>query len=255
LNILHVITLYNRLKDNPDLDVVPRAVIFGGKAAPGYFLAKLIIKLINSVAETMNNDPEVNEKLKVIFLPNYCVSQAEKVIPAADLSEQISTAGTEASGTGNMKFALNGALIIGTLDGANIEIMEEVGRENIFIFGLDAETVEKLREEGYNPGDYYRKDPELKKALDMIRFGNFTPDEPDLFKPIWDKLIMDGDKYLVLADYRQFINAQEQVGRVYRNPKEWTRRSILNTANMGKFSSDRSVLEYARKIWDVKPLE
>jgi starch phosphorylase len=255
LNILHVITLYNRLKNNPDLDVVPRVVIFGGKAAPGYFLAKLIIKLINSVAETVNNDPKVNEKLKVIFLPNYCVSQAEKVIPAADLSEQISTAGTEASGTGNMKFALNGALIIGTLDGANIEIMEEVGRENIFIFGLEAEAVEKLREEGYNPGDYYRKDPELKKALDMIRSGSFTPDEPDLFKPIWDKLIMNGDKYLVLADYRQFIKAQEQVGRVYRNPKEWTRRSILNTANMGKFSSDRSVLEYARKIWDVKPLE
>lgn len=255
LNVLHVITLYNRLKDKPDLDVVPRAVIFGGKAAPGYFLAKLIIKLINSVAETVNNDPVVNEKLKVIFLPNYCVSQAEKVIPAADLSEQISTAGTEASGTGNMKFALNGALIIGTLDGANIEIMEEVGRQNIFIFGLEAEAVEKLREEGYNPGDYYRKDPELKKALDMIRSGSFTPDEPDLFKPIWDKLIMHGDKYLVLADYRQFIKAQEQVGRVYRNPKEWTRRSILNTANMGKFSSDRSVLEYARKIWDVKPLE
>jgi len=255
LNILHVITLYNRLKDNPDMDVVPRAVIFGGKAAPGYFLAKLIIKLINSVAETVNNDPVVNEKLKVIFLPNYCVSQAEKVIPAADLSEQISTAGTEASGTGNMKFALNGALIIGTLDGANIEIMEEVGRENIFIFGLESEAVEKLREEGYNPGDYYRKDPELKKALDMIRSGSFTPDEPDLFKPIWDKLIVNGDKYLVLADYRQFIKSQEQVGRVYRNPKEWTRRSILNTANMGKFSSDRSVLEYARKIWDVKPLD
>jgi starch phosphorylase len=262
LNVLHVITLYNRLKDTPDIGAVPRAVIFGGKAAPGYFLAKLIIKLITSVAEVVNNDPVVNEKLKVIFLPNYCVSQAEKVIPAADLSEQISTAGMEASGTGNMKFALNGALTIGTLDGANIEIMEEVGRrknevgrENIFIFGLEAEKVEKLRKGGYDPGEYYRKDPELKKALDMIRSGNFTPNEPDLFKPIWDELIMRGDKYLVLADYRQFITAQEEVNRIYQNPKEWTRRSILNTANMGKFSSDRSVLEYARKIWNVKPLD
>ena len=255
LSVLHVITLYNRLKDNPKLDVVPRTVIFGGKAAPGYFLAKLIIKLINSVADMVNDDPVVNEKLKVIFLPNYNVSQAEKVIPAADLSEQISTAGMEASGTGNMKFALNGTLIIGTLDGANIEIMEEVGRENIFIFGLEAEEVEKLRKGGYNPAGYYRKDPELKRALDMIRSGSFVPDEPNLFKPIWDELMNLGDRYLVLADYREFIKAQEEVSRIYHNPEEWTRRSILNTANMGKFSSDRSVLEYARKIWDIKPLD
>ena len=255
LNVLHVITLYNRIKENPASKIVPRTIIFGGKAAPSYFQAKLIIKLITSVAETINNDPEIGSLLKVVFLPNYSVSQAEKIIPGTDLSEQISTAGMEASGTGNMKFALNGALTIGTLDGANIEIMEEVGSENIFIFGLDTKEVERLRAEGYNPHKYYRNDPELKKTLDMIETGYFTPNNPDLFKPILDSLLNRGDYYLVLADYHQFVLAQEEVSLVYSDQKEWTRRSILNTANMGKFSSDRAVLEYAEKIWGIKPPE
>ena len=252
LNILHVITLYNRLKEKPKSKVVPRTIIFSGKASPGYFLAKLIIKLINSVAEIVNNDPYVNKKLKVIFLPNYCVSKAEKIVPATDLSEQISTAGTEASGTGNMKFALNGALIIGTLDGANIEIMEEVGEENIFIFGLKQEEVEKLRSGGYNPYNYYLNDQELKKILDMISYGYFSPEQSRLFWPIREALLDKGDKYFVLADYRQYVQKQEEASSVYSDAMEWDRRTILNTANMGKFSSDRAVLEYARKIWGLR---
>ncbi|MBU4209231.1 MAG: glycogen/starch/alpha-glucan phosphorylase, partial [Proteobacteria bacterium] len=252
LNILHVITLYNRLKEKPKSKVVPRTIIFSGKSSPGYFLAKLIIKLINSVAEIVNNDPYVNKKLKVIFLPNYCVSKAEKIVPATDLSEQISTAGTEASGTGNMKFALNGALIIGTLDGANIEIMEEVGEENIFIFGLKQEEVEKLRSGGYNPYNYYLNDQELKKILDMISYGYFSPEQSRLFWPIREALLDKGDKYFVLADYRQYVQKQEEASSVYRDAMEWNRRTILNTANMGKFSSDRAILEYARKVWGLR---
>ncbi|MBU4012445.1 MAG: glycogen/starch/alpha-glucan phosphorylase [Proteobacteria bacterium] len=252
LNILHVITLYNRLKEKPKSKVVPRTIIFSGKSSPGYFLAKLIIKLINSVAEIVNNDPYVNKKLKVIFLPNYCVSKAEKIVPATDLSEQISTAGTEASGTGNMKFALNGALIIGTLDGANMEIMEEVGEENIFIFGLKQEEVEKLRSGGYNPYNYYLNDQELKKILDMISYGYFSPEQPRLFWPIREALLDKGDKYFVLADYRQYVQKQEEASSVYRDVTEWNRRTILNTANMGKFSSDRAILEYARKVWGLR---
>ena len=252
LNILNVITLYNRLKKDPAMAVVPRTVIFGGKAAPAYVQAKLIIKLVNSVADTVNNDPDVGDKLKVIFMPNYCVSAAEKVIPAADLSEQISTAGLEASGTGNMKFALNGALTIGTLDGANIEIMEEVGEDNIFIFGLTAKEVEKKKTQGYNPWDYYNSDEELKTALDMVRLNHFIPDQPNLFLPIWDALMSHGDNYLVLADYRAFIEAQEKASALYRDHERWTRSSVLNTANMGKFSSDRSVREYARNIWNIE---
>lgn len=252
LNILHVITLYNRLKEKPESKVVPRTIIFSGKSSPGYFLAKLIIKLINSVAEIVNNDPYVNKKLKVIFLPNYCVSKAEKIVPATDLSEQISTAGTEASGTGNMKFALNGALIIGTLDGANIEIMEEVGEENIFIFGLKQEEVEKLRSGGYNPYNYYLNDQELKKILDMISYGYFSPEQSRLFWPIREALLDKGDKYFVLADYRQYVQKQEEASSVYRDAMEWNRRTILNTANMGKFSSDRAILEYARKVWGLR---
>jgi starch phosphorylase len=252
LNVLHVITLYNSIKENPRAKFVPRTVIFGGKAAPGYFMAKLTIKLINSVAEKVNNSPYVKEKLKVVFLPNYCVSQAEKVIPAADLSEQISMAGMEASGTGNMKFALNGALTIGTLDGANVEIMEEVGEANIFIFGLREVEVEALKAGGYNPYDYYNKDPELKKAVDMIGSGYFSPGKPDLFLPIKRTLLDYGDRYLLLADYRMYINFQEEASKVYLDREEWTRRSILNTANMGKFSSDRAVMEYAKNIWNIK---
>jgi len=254
LNVLHVVTLYNRIKQDPKNSGVPRTVLFAGKAAPAYTQAKLIIKLITAVADTINRDPEVGNLLKVVFLPNYCVSQAEKVIPAADLSEQISTAGMEASGTGNMKLALNGALTIGTLDGANVEILEEVGKENIFIFGLKADEVTQLRTGGYHPREFYVNHPELKKALDMIATGYFSPEDRGLFAPIVRALLDQGDYYLVLADYPHYIKAQEETGRVFNDPEEWTRRSILNTAQMGKFSSDRAVLEYARDIWQVSPL-
>ncbi len=255
LNLLHVVTLYNRIKEDPDAVVVPRTVIFGGKAAPGYWMAKLIIKLINSMAETINADLDAADKLKVIFLANYCVSLAEKIIPASDLSEQISTAGTEASGTGNMKSALNGGLLIGTYDGANIEIMKEVGEENSFFFGLTAEQIETLKNQGYNPEAYYAKNPELKKALDMIASGYFSPGEPGLFKDIVASLLHGGDPYMVLADYQAYIECQDAASRVYLDRDEWTRRSILCTANMGKFSSDRAILEYANDIWNVKPLD
>lgn len=254
LNILHVITRYHRIKDHPDGDFVARTVMIGGKAAPAYFQAKLIIKLFNAVAEVINNDPDVRGRLRLLFLPNYCISQAEKVIPAADLSEQISTAGMEASGTGNMKFALNGALTIGTLDGANVEIREEVGPENFFLFGLTAEEVEQLRRGGYDPTHYYESDPELKRAVDQIASGRFSPGEPTLFAPIVDNLLRRGDYFLLLADYRSYVDTQDQVDALFRNPDEWTRKTILNTANMGKFSSDRAVMEYAREIWDVQPL-
>jgi len=254
LNILHVITRYNRIKDNPDGKYTARTVLMGGKAAPAYYQAKLIIRLFNAVAEAINNDPDVRGRLRLLFLPNYCISQAEKVIPAADLSEQISTAGMEASGTGNMKFALNGALTIGTLDGANVEIMEEVGPENFFLFGLKADEVEQLRRTGYNPYPFYENDPELKRVIDQIASGRFSPGEPHLFAPIVDALLHHGDYFLLLADYRSYIETQERVDALFGDRDEWTRKTILNTANMGKFSSDRAVLEYAREIWGVEPL-
>ncbi len=254
LNILHVVTLYNRIRANPDADYVPRTVIFGGKAAPGYFIAKLTIKLINDVAEVVNNDPVVGKRLKVVFVPNYDVSNAENMIPAADLSEQISTAGTEASGTGNMKLALNGALTIGTLDGANIEIGEEVGADNIFIFGLTAAEVAKLKVEGYRPRDYYNGNPELRSVLDMIGSGYFSPDEPERFKPILEVLLDKGDYYLLLADYAAYIACQGKVELAYRDQEQWVRKAILNVANMGKFSSDRTIKQYAEQIWDAKPV-
>ena len=253
LNVLHVITLYNRIKADPSGDFTPRTVFFGGKAAPGYRMAKLIIRLINGVADVVNNDREMDGRLQVIFLPNYCVSQAERIIPATELSEQISTAGYEASGTGNMKFALNGALTIGTLDGANVEMLEEIGKDNMFIFGHSADEIVALRQGGYNPWDYYENDPELQMALQMISQNTFSPGTPGLFAPITDALLHGGDKFCVLADYRAYLACQESVGRLYRDQDEWTRRSILNTANMGKFSSDRSVVEYARNIWGVTP--
>jgi starch phosphorylase len=253
LNLLHVVTLYNRIRHNPDTDFVPRTVIFGGKAAPGYALAKLIIKLINDVADIVNNAPQVGGRLKVVFVPNYDVSTAEDMIPAADLSEQISTAGTEASGTGNMKLALNGALTIGTLDGANIEIGEEVGDENIFIFGLTAEEVARTKANGYNPWDYYHANSELRAALDMIGTGFFSPDEPDRFKPVVEALLQHGDRYLLLADYASYINCQENVDAAYRDQEQWVRSAILNVANMGKFSSDRTISQYAGQIWHVTP--
>jgi starch phosphorylase len=254
LNILHVITRYNRIKESPNDQFTPRTVMLGGKAAPGYFLAKLIVKLFNSVAEVVNNDPDVRGRLRLLFLPNYCISQAEKTIPAADLSEQISTAGMEASGTGNMKFAINGALSIGTLDGANVEILEEVGPENFFLFGLKAEEVEHLRLTGYNPVSFYESDPELRRVIDQIASGAFSPGESGLFTPIVDALLRQGDYFLVLADYRSYVDTQGKVDRLFVDKDEWTRKAILNTANMGKFSSDRAVLEYAREIWGVQPL-
>ncbi|HBZ56800.1 MAG TPA: glycogen phosphorylase, partial [Syntrophobacteraceae bacterium] len=252
--ILHVITRYNRIKENPEGRYAPRTVMIGGKAAPGYYRAKLIIKLFNCVADVINNDPDVRGWLRLLFLPNYCISQAEKVVPAADLSEQISTAGMEASGTGNMKFALNGALTIGTLDGANVEIREEVGEDNFFLFGLKAETVDHLRRTGYDPYRFYESDPELKQVIDQIASGRFSPGEPYLFTPIVDALLREGDYFMVLADYRSYVDTQDRVDALFDNPEEWTRKTILNTANMGKFSSDRAVMEYADEIWNVQPL-
>jgi starch phosphorylase len=255
LKVLHIITLYNRIKENPDRDFVPRTFIISGKAAPSYHIAKLTISLINAVADKINNDPAIRDLIKVVFLANYSVTMAERIIPAADLSEQISTAGTEASGTGNMKFAVNGALTIGTLDGANIEIMEEIGEENFFLFGLKAEEVSELKAQGYNPREIYNRVPELKQALDMILQGEFTPETPDLFKPLVDSLLNQGDNYLVLADYESYAQCQEEVEIVYRDQDEWTRRSILSTAGMGKFSSDRSIAEYAQDIWNASPVK
>ncbi|HCT52099.1 MAG TPA: glycogen phosphorylase, partial [Balneola sp.] len=252
---LHVATLYNRLKENPDLDIVPRTVIFGGKAAPGYAMAKLHIKLINSIGEKVNNDPEVSDKLKCIFLENYRVTLAEMMIPAADLSEQISTAGMEASGTGNMKFALNGALTIGTLDGANVEIKEEVGDDNIFIFGLTVEEVDELRQQGYNPWDYYNANAELKKVIDQIRTGFFCEEDPTLFQPIVDALLHKGDYFMVMADYETYVKKQEEVEDLYKDQSEWNRKAILNVAKIGKFSSDRTILDYADEIWQTKPVK
>jgi starch phosphorylase len=254
LNVLHVITLYKRICDAPDAHVVPRTVIISGKAAPAYFVAKLIIKLINDVAAIVNHDPRVKGRLKLLFVPNYGVSVAEKLIPAADLSEQISTAGTEASGTGNMKLALNGALTIGTMDGANIEIHNEVGADNIFIFGLTTDEVANLRTSGYRPFDYYHGNSELSHVIDMIGNGYFSPEEPTRFKAIVDNLLDHGDHYLLLADYASYIEAQNAVELAYQDQENWLRKAILNVANMGKFSSDRTILQYAQQIWHTKPV-
>lgn len=257
LNVLHVITLYNRIKDNPErakTTITPRTVLFAAKAAPGYFMAKLIIKLINTVADVVNHDSDVGDLLKVFFLKNYSVSLAQKIIPASDLSEQISTAGLEASGTGNMKFQLNGALTIGTMDGANIEIREEVGDDNIFIFGLLAEEAAALRPT-YNPWHYYDTNPELQKALNMLRDNFFNHEEPGIFQPLFDSLTYHGDKYFVLADYASYVEAQDRVAEVYKDKERWTRMSILNTARCGKFSSDRTIQQYADEIWKVKPVK
>jgi starch phosphorylase len=254
LNVLHVITLYKRICDDPQAYVVPRTVIISGKAAPAYYVAKLIIKLINDVSAIVNHDPRVQGRLKLLFVPNYGVSVAEKLIPAADLSEQISTAGTEASGTGNMKLALNGALTIGTMDGANIEIHNEVGADNIFIFGLSTGEVADLRASGYRSVDYYHANGELSQVLDMIANGYFSPEEPDRFKPIVDNLLTHGDHYLLLADYASYIRAQKEVELAYQDQEQWVRKAILNVANMGKFSSDRTIMQYAQQIWHTKPV-
>jgi glycogen phosphorylase len=254
LNALHIIHLYSQIKKNPNQDVVPRVLLFAGKAAPGYFKAKLIIKLINSIASVVNNDREVGDKLKVLFLENYSVSYSQKIIPAADLSEQTSTAGMEASGTGNMKFALNGALTIGTLDGATIEIKEEVGDENIFIFGLTADEVAAKKKNGYNPRQCYAQSPHLKNVLDMIAAGTFASTEPALFKPILESLLDFGDNYMVLADFDDYVRCQERVSETFKNKSTWTKMAILNVARMGKFSTDRTIQEYARDIWHVNPI-
>jgi glycogen phosphorylase len=254
LGLLHVIALYNRIKHDRHADVVPRTFIFGGKAAPGYFMAKLIIKLINSVGDVVNNDPEVGGRLRVVFLPNYNVKQARWIYPAANLSEQISTAGYEASGTSNMKFALNGALTIGTLVGANIEIRQAVGEENFFLFGLTTEEVRAKRSAGYHPWDYYSSNPELRETIDQISSGGFSRGDSNLFKPLVDSL-MKYDPYLVFADYEAYVKCQQQVSEAYKNRENWTRMSILNTARMGKFSSDRAIREYCEKIWNAKPVK
>ncbi|MCH8486793.1 MAG: glycogen/starch/alpha-glucan phosphorylase [Candidatus Cyclonatronum sp.] len=241
--------LYNRIKANPDAPFVPRTVIFAGKAAPGYAMAKMFIKLINSIADKINNDPDMAGKLQCFFLDNYSVTLAEQLIPAADLSEQISTAGMEASGTGNMKFALNGALTIGTLDGANVEILEEVGEENIVIFGLTVEEVEELRRSGYSSWEYYNADPELKKVIDQIRNGFFSPENPSLFHSITGSLLDSNDYFLVMADYPAYAEAQKKIDALYQNPEEWFKIALYNTARVGKFSSDRTIADYATDIW------
>jgi len=251
LNIFHVITLYNRLKKDPRIEMTPRTVIFGGKAAPGYFMAKLIIELINSVAGVVNRDPDVKDRLKVVFFPNFNVTHSQMIYPAADLSEQISTAGKEASGTGNMKFSMNGALTIGTLDGANVEIREEVGAENFFLFGLTTEEVLDLKRKGYNPNHYYETNPHLREVIDQMISGVFSGGDRDRFKPFVDSLRYH-DEYMVLADYQSYIDRQDEVSNAFRDQKRWTRMAILNAARMGKFSSDRSIREYCEKIWGVK---
>jgi starch phosphorylase len=253
LMVLHIIHLYNEVKAGRNRDMVPRTFIFGGKAAPGYFIAKLIIKLINSVADVVNADPDTRDLLKVVFLEDYRVSLAEKIFPASDLSEQISTAGKEASGTGNMKFSINGALTIGTLDGANIEIREEVGAENFFLFGLTADQVMARKAASYNPLEYIDKDPRLMAVMELFRTGYFCPEDPTLFNPLIDNLIFK-DEYMLMADFGEYVACQQKVSDLYRDYDKWTRMAILNVARMGKFSSDRTILEYNRDIWHASPV-
>lgn len=253
LNVLHIIALYNRIKKNPTVSIAPRTFIFGGKAAPGYYMAKLIIRLINGVAEVVNNDPDVNGRLKVVFFPDFNVKNAQPIYPAADLSEQISLAGKEASGTGNMKFSMNGALTIGTLDGANVEIREEVGADNFFLFGLTANEVMERKANGYNPQPYFHADGELNDVVNLISSGIFSRGDRSLFRPLADSLRYD-DHYLLAADFRSYLDAQSQVSAAYSNPDKWTTMSIVNVARIGKFSSDRSIKEYCENIWNVRPL-
>jgi starch phosphorylase len=253
LNVLHILTLYLRLKRNPEADVPPRAFVFGAKAAPGYAMAKLIIKLINSVAAVVNADPDVRGRLKVAFFPDFNVKNAQHIYPAADLSEQISTAGTEASGTGNMKFSMNGALTIGTLDGANVEIREEVGAENFFLFGLDVAGVQELRSRGYRPHDIYGQNAALREVLDFIASGALAGGDAALLGPLVDNLLWH-DPFLVLADYQAYVDCQEQVSALWRDPEAWTRTAILNAARMGRFSSDRSIRDYCQQVWNVTPV-
>ncbi|XP_019941808.1 glycogen phosphorylase, muscle form [Paralichthys olivaceus] len=252
LNCLHIITYYNRIKKEPNKQWTPRTVMIGGKAAPGYHTAKMIIRLITAIGEVVNNDHVVGDRLKVIFLENYRVTLAERGIPAADLSQQISTAGTEASGTGNMKFMLNGALTIGTMDGANVEMAEEAGEDNLFIFGMRVDDVDELDKKGYHAEEYYNRLPELKQAIDQIAGGFFSPKQPDLFKEIIN-MLMHHDRFKVFADYEDYMKCQDKVNALYKNPKEWTKKVIYNIAGCGKFSSDRTIAQYAREIWGMEP--
>jgi len=254
LNLLHVIVRYQRILDNPNANIVPRTVIIAGKAAPGYVMAKGIIKLINKVAHTINGDDRIGSKLKLCFLPDYDVSLAQEIMPAADLSEQISTAGMEASGTGNMKLSLNGALTIGTLDGANIEIKDAVGDENIFIFGMNTAEAVQLRAQGYSPMHFVHQHPELKRAIELIDSGHFTPDNLADAKMITDRLLSDGEHFLVLADFATYLTAQDRVDELYRDQDAWSRKAVINTLSMGPFSSDRSIRDYADRIWNIKPV-
>jgi len=253
LNALHIITLYNRIKRDPQADITPRTFIFGGKAAPGYAMAKLMIKLITSVGEVVNNDPDVAGRLKVVFFPDFNVTNGQLIYPAADLSEQISTAGKEASGTGNMKFSLNGALTIGTLDGANVEIREEVGEENFFLFGLDAAEVHDLKSRGYEPWRCCEENPQIREVLDQLAAGVFSRGDRAMFRPLVEHL-RQRDDYLLLADYQDYIDAQDRVAAAFGDRKRWTEMAILNVARMGKFSSDRSIRDYCRDIWKSGPV-
>jgi starch phosphorylase len=252
LNALRIVVLYNRLRENPNLAMTPRTFLFAGKAAPAYLLAKLIIKFINNLAETIDDDPAVRGRLKVLFLPEYCVSMAERLIPASDVSNQISTAGYEASGTSNMKFMMNGALTIGTRDGATIEMVEEAGEENFFLFGLTSEQVVNNRG-WYNPRWHYENEPETRAALDMIFSNYFSRNEPGVFEPLRETLLTGGDHYMHLADLKSYLEADQELCSLYAQPESWTRKVIVNIANSGKFSSDRTIAEYASDIWQVKP--
>jgi starch phosphorylase len=254
LNVLHCVHLYNEIKAGRTENMIPRTVLIGGKAAPGYVTAKLLIKFVNNVAGIINGDPQTRPWLQVFFAPNYRVTMAEYIIPAADVSEHISTAGTEASGTSNMKFALNGAPIIGTMDGANIEIFDAVGEENIFIFGLRAHEVEERRMRGYQPRGYYERNESLRAVLDLMTSGFFSPEEPHLFRPLWEGLLSD-DRYMIMADFESYVRCQQTVARTYADRRHWARISILNTANMGPFSSDRTIRQYADEIWNIKPVD
>ncbi|PJC04273.1 MAG: glycogen phosphorylase, partial [Gallionellaceae bacterium CG_4_9_14_0_8_um_filter_60_335] len=253
LNVLHVIHLYDRIKRGDTADWTPRCVLIGGKAAPGYDMAKRIIRLVNAVAEVINQDPDTRGLLQLVFLPDYRVSAMEVICPAAELSEQISTAGKEASGTGNMKFMMNGALTIGTLDGANIEIREEAGEENFFLFGLTAEQVEAIRG-NYDPAAIVAADEDLRRVIDLLRSNHFNLFEPGLFEPIVQKLLNPHDLWLTIADFRAYVDAQNRVGAAYRDQEGWTRMSILNTATSGKFSSDRTIADYNRDVWCLAPI-
>jgi len=254
LQVLHILALYKRIQSDPDLEVAPRTFVFGGKAAPGYRMAKLIIKLIHSVGQVINESPLVRGRLKVVFLPNYNVTLGQRVYPAADLSEQISLAGKEASGTGNMKFAMNGALTIGTLDGANVEIREEVGAENFFLFGLTAQEVLQRKSAGYNPRMYCESNEHLREILGSLTSGEFSQGDRGLFEPVVHSLL-NGDEYMLLADYQSYIDCQDRVSASYRNHGQWTKMSILNVARIGKFSSDRSIRDYCSDVWKTWPVK